>query len=935
MNKKALSVSLLVGILVWSVSVAQTYDFTQKIPVDTAIHIGKLPNGITYYIKKNQKPEKRMELRLAVNAGSVLEDTDQLGLAHFTEHMAFNGTKHFAKNELVSYLQSVGVKFGADLNAYTGFDETVYMLMLPTDKPELVEKGFQVLDDWAQGITFDSTEIEKERGVVIEEWRLHRGADQRMQDKFLPVIFHKSRYAERLPIGTLESLEKFKRNQILRFYNDWYRPDLMAVVAVGDFDVAEVEKQIKEHFSSIQAKSNTRKREQFDLPSHKETLISINSDKEATNTTVSVYYKSSPIPEVFIGDYVESAKKQLYFIMLNQRIEELTRLAQPPFINAYSYYGNISCRSKYAYVSEALVSDTGIITGLKTVLTENERVQKFGFTQGEFERAKKQLVKMYEKYYEERDKSESEQFASEYIRNFMTNEPIPGISFEFNIIKQCLPNVNLNDINALANKWITDSNRVIVVTAPLKDGLKLPTEDQLLATVDQISRQTTEAYVDKLTSTELLDNKPVAGKIIQEKTYKEINTTEFVLSNGVKVILKPTDFKNDEILLSAISKGGQSLYPVADHFSARFANDIMGECGVGKFSATDLQKTLSGKTVSLNPFINMYSEGFKGTCVPTDKEAMFQLIYLYFTQARFDDAAYQSFSSRVRSYLKNLESNPQVYYQDQSARIMSQNHPRGGGVPKESDIDKINPKRVFEIFKDRFSDASDFTFTLVGNFNIDEIKPLLELYLGRLPSKNSKENYIDLGIRPPSGELHKDLFKGTDPKSNVSITFTNAAKYSQEDAFLLKLLSDVMNIRLIEVLREEKSGVYGVGASASMTRIPYESYNISIKFPCAPNNVDSLVKQAINIGKEIQENGISELNLTKVKETQEREFEVNIKTNGYWLNSIENAWFYNENPLDILKKKDRILKATSKEIQGVAQKYLKNEYIKIALYPQK
>jgi len=913
---------------------SQPFDYTLNIPVDSSIRIGKLSNGLTYYIKRNKKPENRVELRLAVNAGSILEDSDQLGLAHFNEHMAFDGTKHFAKNELISYLQSAGVRFGADINAYTGFDETVYMLFLPTDRPELIDKGIEVLEDWAHEITFDSTEIEKERGVVIEEWRLGRGAEQRMEDKYFPIIFHDSRYAIRLPIGNKENLERFPKKVIQRFYNDWYRPDLMAVIVVGDIDVNQYEKLIKDHFNQIPAKNNSRPRLEYPVPNHKQTLVCIASDKEASMTTVSIFYKTDEKPEITLNDFKNYAKRQLYFEMFNQRIAELVRSPKPPFINAYSYFGNINARGKDAYISSAMVSDTGILTGFKTLLEENEKAKKYGFAQSELDRAKKELLAEFEKYYNEKDKTESSNYAGEYIRNYMLKEPIPGIAFEYKFMNKYLPEVTLQDMNDLALHWIIDTNRVVVVTAPQKVGLILPSENDIYNIIEKTSHEELKAYKDKLTEEKLLKEIPNPGKIIKETTTTKIGLTELDLSNGVKVFLKPTDFKNDEILISAISPGGQFLYPDSDNFSAKYASVIISESGISNFSLIDLQKLLAGKTVNVNPYIGAYSEGIKGSCTPKDIETMFQLIYLYFTKPRLDTDAFVSFINRMKSYFKNIQSNPQMYYSDQLTRILSQNHPRGGGIPKESDIDRINLRRSYEIYCNRFSDANNFTFVIVGNFNNDSIKTLLETYIGSLPSVNRKETWKDVGIRPPKGEVYKNIYKGTDPKSFVTIIFTDSARYSSKDAYRLKSLTDLLDIRLIEVLRQEKSGVYGVGASASMNRIPYNNYSISIRFPCAPENVDSLVTSGLNILSEIKDKGVTTKNIDKIRETQERELEVNLKTNNFWLSYLENTLYYKENLLEILKYKKTIKNLKSKNIQDVVKKYYKDEYIKVVLYPE-
>jgi zinc protease len=544
------------------------------------------------------------------------------------------------------------------------------------------------------------------------------------------------------------------------------------------------------------------------------------------------------------------------------------------------------------------------------------------------------LLNAFEKYYNERDKTESENYASEYARNFLNKEPMPGIAFEYNFMKKYLPEIKLADINKLAKDWIIDTNRVAIVTAPEKEGLKLPTEKEILAVIEKSSKQQLKAYDDKLANAALMTQKPKPGKILSEKQIPEIGVTIFTLSNGTKVLVKPTDFKNDEIQLSAISPGGQYLYPDNDHFSAHFAISVVTESGVSDFSIIDLQKLLAGKTVSAEPNIGNGTEGFRASCAPKDIETMFQLINLYFTKPRIDTDAFNSFKNKIKAYLDNIESDPKMYYSDQVSKILSQNNPRGGGIPTKSDIDKINLKRVYEIYNDRFADASDFNFEIVGNFKTDSIRPYIETYIASLPSINRKEIWKDLGIRPPKGIVNKNINKGSDPKSIVSIYFTDTATYNSDEAYWLRSLEDLLNIRLIEMLREEKSGVYSVGAKASMSRIPYNNYSISIKFPCAPNNVDSLVKQAFDIIKEIKETGVSDKNMGKIKETQERELEVSLKKNGYWLSYLENSFFYNEDLLNVLKKKERIEKLNSKNIQDMARKYFKDQFIEVTLYPE-
>jgi len=926
--------ALFISTLVYSQETQISGELDNKIPVDPMIRVGKLDNGLTYYIRKNIKPEKRVEMRLVVNAGSMMEDDDQLGLAHFVEHMAFNGTKNFEKNEIVSYLQSIGVQFGADLNAYTSFDETVYILPIPTDDEEIVNQGLQVLEDWAHNVLLTEEEIDKERGVVVEEWRLGRGASQRMRDQYFPILFKESRYADRLPIGKKEIIEDSPYDAARRFYRDWYRPDLMAVIAIGDIDVDEMEQKIKDHFGGIENPTNPRPRIEYDVPDHEETFIVVTSDKEAPFTQIQLLYKNDNVTTETLKEYRRDITYQLYNGMLNERLRELTQSPDPPFLFGSTSYGSL-VRTKSSYTSFAVVGENGVEKGLKTLLEENERVKKFGFMQAELDRNKKKTFNLYEQAYKESDKTESARYASEYIRSFLTNKPIPGIKFEFESIKQYLPGIKLEEVNALAANWIKGTNRVVVITGPDKEGVTLPTEDDIRRMLDEAEKMEITAYEEEDLGTELMDTSPTPGKVTASKQYDEIGTTEITLSNGVIVVLKPTDFKNDEILMTATSPGGHSLYVDDDYQSASNASSLISQSGVRDFSPTDLQKMLAGKTVRVSPFISTLSEGMSGNAAPKDFENMLQLIYLYFTNPKKDEQAFQSMITKNKMIYQNLMSNPQYYYSDQVSKIMSQNHPRGGGFPTVEDFDKINFERAYEIYRERFADASDFKFFFVGNFNIEEITPLLELYLGSLPGLNRNETWRDLGIRPPKGVVDKVVKKGTDPKSQVTINFTGEKKFDKKENHILRSLGEVLSIKLIEILREEKSGVYGVGASGSSSKYPNERYSFRISFPCAPENVSDLVAATFAEIDKIKKEGVSDKDLQKIKETQRRNREENLKKNRYWLSQLR-AYYYNEIDLNTFYGSEELTEGiTSDDLKAAANKYINMEnYVKIVLMPE-
>lgn len=930
---KRLLVLSLLGIL--SSELPAQINPSQLMPVDPKVKIGRLSNGLTYYIRQNKKPEQRVELRLVVNTGSVLEDDDQQGLAHFMEHMNFNGTKRFPKNELVSYLQSIGVEFGADLNAYTSFDETVYMLPVPTDKPGLVEKGLQILEDWAHNALLDSLEIEKERGVVIEEWRLSRGAEERMMKQTLPVQYQGSKYAERLPIGKIEILQSFSHAALKRFYKDWYRPDLQAVIVVGDIDVSDMEQKIKEIFGDIPAPSSPRKREIFTVPDHAEVLSVVAKDKETAFPSVEVLFKKEKQPEATIGDYVRYMNGILFTSMLNNRFREVTLKPNPPFVGAGSYYGESYARTKDAYQLFANTSDTGMSRSLYALMEENRRVSLYGFTASEFDLQKKQIQSYYDRIFNEREKEESYKYVDEYVGNFLVNEPIPGIEWEYDFVKQYLSSVTLQDINKLAAQWTTKNNMVVTLNAPDKPGIKIPSAEEVKNVLSAADMATIEPYKEKVLAASLLDPaKLKVGKVISSKQDDELGTTVLKLSNGATVVLKPTNFKNDEIIFRAFSKGGHSLVKDADYYSAINAAPIVSQSGVGDFSAIDLGNMLKGKNTALSPSIAANSEGMSGNTIPKETETLLQLIHLYFTAPRKDAAAFESFKTRQKQLYANVAANPQIYFSAEFQKIMTQNHPRGGALPKPEDFDKISLDRSIQIYKERFANAGDFTFLFTGSFNEETIKPLLEKYIGSLPGIAKKETFRDLGIRPPKTKVNKVITKGADPKSVVNIVFTGPAVYSANDAYALRSLGELMDIKLVEQLREEKGGVYGVSASGGINRIPYSNYVFNITFPCAPDNADTLTDAAIKELKKIITSGVSTEDLEKIKEQQKRKLEVDIKQNSFWSNNLFDAYFYGSNPSEILNKQKMIDSLSSKMIQDAAKKYINlNSYIRATLKP--
>lgn len=909
---------------------------TDPLPIAPEIKKGTLANGLTYYIRKNEKPEKKVELRLVIKAGSILEDDDQQGLAHFTEHMAFNGSKNFKKNELVSFLQSIGVEFGADLNAYTSFDETVYILPIPTDKPENLEKGFLVLEDWASGVTFENSEIDKERGVVLEESRLGKGANDRMNKVIFPKLFEGSKYANRLPIGKDDILKNFKYDVIKRFYKDWYRPELMAVVAVGDIDPAQGEKMIKAHFEKLKNPAKAKPREYAPVPGRTKSEGVVVTDREATNHFLQIYYSyKTSKAETTIGDYRASIVKNIFNSILNQRLQELTQKPNPPFLfGATDLSGFV--HGYEVFSSFAVLTKAGVEPALTALFQESERAKKFGFTANELDRTKKQLMRGLERAYNERDKSESEGFADEYIRNFLEEEPIPGIANEFDYYKQFMEGITLEEVNAFAAKTIPSQEaRLVILNGPENAEFKIPTREELLAMADKAEKTPVTAYEEKVVASSLMDKAPAPGTIKEEKENKELGYTELLLSNNVKVILKPTDFKNDQVLLSATRFGGQSLYGENDQFNAAYATAVVSQMGVKDFSPTDLRKVFAGKTVSGSPRLSMNSEGFSGQSGSADVETLLQLTYLYFTQPRKDMDLFNSFVTKQQAFLQNMMANPQAVYQDSLQKMLYNHHPRGPRYPKVSDFNKINVDRALEIYKERFGNANGFTFFVVGSFDLNKMKSLVTTYLGSLPSAGPVKSYQDLGIRPVKGVVTKEVKKGTEQKSFITITFTGETTYSDEESMKLQALMEVLNIKLIETLREDLSGVYGAGIRGQLSKVPYTNYSITASMPCGPENVDKLVKATMGEIQKIKDNGPLDADLAKVKETWIKQYREDLKDNSYWLGKLQQVVENGSKPGDILTAEQRINAVTAKDLKEAANKFftMKNVF-QVVLNPE-
>lgn len=893
------------------------------IPFDPAVRRGTLDNGLQFYIRRNVKPESRAELRLVINAGSLLEDEDQLGLAHFVEHMAFNGTENFEKQELVEYLERIGMRFGPDINAYTSFDETVYMLQIPTDDEQIVSQAFQILEDWAHGVEFEGEEIDKERGVVVEEWRLRRGAGGRIQDKQIPVLYHDSRYAERLPIGKKEVLETASHDALRRFYRDWYRPNLMAVVAVGDFDEDDIERRIRDHFGDLENPETVRERKTFGVPGHEETLFSIVQDPEATNISVTVGYKGERSEYQTLDDMRESLVESLYDGLLIARLGELSQKADPPFQFGFAATSSLG-REDSAYRLFASVRDGGVERGLSTLLTEAKRVEKYGFNPSELERAKADVQRGIERSWEERDKQESGRYASQYVGHFLRGSAQPSMDFVKESMEEILPKVTLDEVNALAEGRIKDEDRVILVSGPETEAAGIPDEAALLDVFEQAQQVEVTPWVDQTRDAPLVPSAPTPGRVTSTQTIDELGVTVWTLSNGIEVQVKPTDFKNDEVLLRGTSPGGHSLVDNDDFITASQASGIVGLMGLGEFSAIELDKALTGKVARAQSFIGALSEGVVGFASPKDLETMMQLVHLQFVAPRRDEEAFQSFLTRTRGFLENQQASPNYWYQKRWIEVANQNHPRRQMLTPEK-LEQVELDRALELYRERFADASDFLFTIVGNVDLDELQPLVETWLGSLPDLGREEEGQDTGGYAPPEELSFTVEKGLEPKATVRLVFHGDAEWSPEANHVLGSMANVLRMRLREVLREDLGGVYGVGVGGNISIRPVQRYNVSISFGCDPERVDELIAAVRSEIERLQTEGPEQDDIDKVREIQRRGRETALDQNGFWASVLEAAVVNETDPLDILNFDERVELVTQESVQEAAKKYMQRE----------
>jgi zinc protease len=846
--------------------------------------------------------------------------------------MSFNGTLHFPKQDVVGFMQAIGMRFGAHVNAHTTFDETAYELQIPTDNPAVMDRSLLIMEDWAHNVSFDPVEIDKERGVVLEEWRQGLGAGSRIQDKQFPVLLSGSRYADRLPIGKPEIIRSFTYDKLTKFYKDWYRPDLMAVIAVGDFEPAAVEALVKAHFAAIPAAASPRPRATFTVPDQPATLYSVVTDPEAMGTTVGVFSKIAARDQTTVGAYRQSLVERLFAAMLSARFDEISEKPDPPFLAAGTSRG-LFVRSAEATSLNALVNENGIERGVTALFTEAERVARFGFTTTELEREKLNMRRGLEREMIDEGAHTSKALADEYIRNFTQLEPIPGIPYEYALHQRFVPAITLAEVNALATDWLPDRNRVVMVSAPQRPGVTIPDERRLAAAIKAATGTARTAYVDTVSGLPLLDPLPSPGRITRTSAKDGLGITEWELSNGVHVVLKPTTFKQDEILFRAVSPGGTSLASDQDFVAAATASEVIARSGLGKLTENSLEKMLAGKDAAVRPEIGPTDEGLRGGASRRDLETMFQLVYLTFTQPRADVEAFQALTGQLAATLANREAQPEAAFSDAVEDAVSQGHLRARPLSTTL-LTQMSLSKSLEFYKDRFADASDFTFIFVGNFDTETMKPLVERYLASLPASYRHETPKDVGMRPPAGIVERQVTKGLDARSEVSVVFAGAFENDQVHRVILRAMAETLEGNLQRTLREDLGGTYSVSVGPDFAKQPEGEYRLTISFACDPARMDSLIAALFQVIQEFKKTGPTNAQVGDVRAALVRDLETNSRDNRYLLNQLTFKYEYGEDVADVFNMGQFYDQLSASAIADAARAYLNtNRYVKVTLVP--
>jgi len=895
-----------------------------KVPMDPNVRTGKLANGLTYYVRHNEEPKDRASFYIVQNVGAILENDAQNGLAHFLEHMAFNGTKNFPGKGVLNYLEKYGVAFGRNINAYTSTDETVYNLSdVPTTNANLLDSALLVLHDWSNYLSLEGEEIDSERGVIHEEWRTRRSGNSRVRMEKNKLIYQGSKYAKRDVIGDLDVIDNFDHKIIREFYHDWYRTDLQAIIVVGDVDAVKFEAKIKALFAHIPAVKNPKTRTYFDVPGNKEPIVGVITDPETNNVSFDIIYKhnATPLAEKDMNYYRGQLISNLYSSILGNRLNELLQKGDAPFINGFAAYYNREVRLDIFHNSVTL-KENNILGGIEVMLSETERANQHGVVKTELERAKVALLSRVEKQYKERNKQHNDDLVYGYQSNFLTNEPVPGIAFEYDAMQKLLPGITAEEVNAVTKKWMTKENIVITLTAPEKEGLKLPSNEELLAVVAKVKQKQLKPYVDEVITEPLISEMPKAGKVVKESKLELYGATEWTLSNGAKVIIKPTDFKENQILFQAFSKGGKSLYDIKDLPSADLTAGFAASFGIGNFDQTSLKKLLTGKQVRLSPYIGELTEGLSGNSSVQDFETLLQLAHLYFEKPRFDKEAFTALKSRYSAYVANMDADINKTFRDSVSLVKTDHNPRTILFNTKM-IDQLDFETMKRIYKDRIADASDFTFVFVGNIDAEKAKSMIETYLGSIKNIDRKENWKDNGVDFPKEDVfnHFDREMKT-PKTTIHIDFHGDIKYTKENSIMMDVVAKLLGKRYLEVIREKEGGSYGVSVWANVEKFPRQEYSLSIRFDTDPAKADKLKGIVYKEIQNLLSTGVKADDLNETLKNFIKQHQESLRKNTYWVDAINSHYVYEKTMLMPEAYEEMINSITGKQVEKFAKKYL-------------
>ncbi len=911
---------------------------TKNVPLDPKIRYGKLDNGLTYYIMHNEEPKGRASFYIVQNVGAILENDDQNGLAHFLEHMAFNGTKNFPGKGILNYLEQYGVAFGRNINAYTDLDETVYNLSnIPTKKEAVLDSALLILHDWSHYLLLEDKEIDAERGVITEEWRTRSGASFRMRDKIMKDLYVNSQYGKRNIIGDMDIIQNFKYQTLRDYYHKWYRPDLQAIIIVGDIDVERMEAQVKKVMGEIPMPKNPAERIYYELPDNKGALYALATDKEAMSTYISLEFKYDIVaPKDKDISYLKNLYvEDLFRTMISNRINERLQKENPPFIFEAIYFYPV-VRTKNAATIYIGFKENGWETALREGSRIVERVRDYGFTEGELKRAKMQLVRKLEDQYKKQDKRNNDSYAMEIKDHYLINSPVPGVNYEFEFVKKVIPTVSIDEVNALAKRFFTDDNVLITVSGPEKEGVSYPTKEEVLKIIDEVKNEKLEPYKDDFKEQALISNLAPAGKITNTQEIPKLGAKALILSNGIKVFVKKTDLEKDKVMLTAYSWGGISKVDDKDVPSAEMLGGFVSNFGIGDFSVVELRKLLTGKIVKLSPGLDDLSDEISGNASPADLETMFELTYLYFTKPRFDEQSFNALKARYLAFVQNMKNDVRMTFSDSISAVMSNHSPRVYSLGEDM-INALDFNTMKTIYQQRFNNPGDFFFVISGNFDEAKLNSYIEKYIASLKASPENETYTDRGVRPPAKEttVHFQREMAT-PKASVYVAFAKEDKYSEKGAIYLDVISKLLSKKYIDEIREKEGGTYGVGVRASMEKRPYENARLRLMFDCDAEKMEKLKGIALNEIEKLKIGAIDETDLSEAKQNLLKERGEKVQKLSFWHNRLLHYGTDNEFLMTDKEYEDFVNSINAKTITKVAKKFFKDATkIEVVMTPKK